>query len=159
MPKHSFPTPAIGLAAALLLACAGTPAAAAEVYRWKDANGVTHYSDSRPAATTAEQVVVRDSAGLDGGGRAYPAVTPERTVPAAVQPSILMYDNPNCGYCRRAKQWFNQRGLAFRTIDITVSKQNHDAFLRDGGRGTPLIFVDGVAVSGFNQARLEKLIP
>ena len=36
---------------AVLLACcvlAGLPAAAGELYQWKDANGVTHYSDSPP---------------------------------------------------------------------------------------------------------------
>ena len=33
---------------ALLLAAASTPAFAQKVYQWKDAKGVTHYSDSPP---------------------------------------------------------------------------------------------------------------
>ncbi|UHQ22642.1 DUF4124 domain-containing protein [Lysobacter sp. 5GHs7-4] len=34
---------------ALALLALALPAAAGEVYQWKDANGVTHYSDSPPA--------------------------------------------------------------------------------------------------------------
>lgn len=139
------------------------PSAAAEVYRWKDADGVTHYSDSRPPGGEAEQVAVRDTDGLQsdrvdaGASATQPAAPAPR--PKALQPSILMYDNPDCGYCRRAERWFNQRGLAFRKIDVTASAANKAAFLRAGGRGTPLIFVDGVAVRGFNQGRHEQLIP
>lgn len=141
------------------LALCSIASGASEVYRWKDANGVTHYSDSRPRDQQAEAVELRDSKGLDGGDAvARPAPAAPRPA-AAVQPSILMYDHPDCGYCRRAERWFNQRGLAFRKIDITANAANKAAFVRDGGRGTPLIFVDGVAVRGFNEARLWQLIP
>jgi len=145
------------LVAALLFA--GT-ASAAEVYRWKDENGVTHYGDRNAATDQAEPIEVRDrSAGL--GGHVVPASSvsePQTASPAFVAPDILMYDNPACGYCRKAKRWFNANGLRFRTIDITASKSNHDQFIRDGGRGTPLIFVDGVAVRGFNEQRLQQLV-
>lgn len=46
------PAPAIALAAMLL----SGPAAALEIYKWIDANGVVHYSESRPERPTATPV-------------------------------------------------------------------------------------------------------
>jgi hypothetical protein len=48
------------LIVALLLAC--TAAAAGELYQWKDAHGVTHYSDAPPpkGAFKARNVQIRD---------------------------------------------------------------------------------------------------
>lgn len=44
---HRLPRLAAGVAVALTFAL---PAAAGELYQWKDANGVTHYSDAPPPA-------------------------------------------------------------------------------------------------------------
>ena len=53
---HRRPLPlALALAAALT-----APAIAGEVYKWKDANGVTHYSDSPPANRAYESRVIND---------------------------------------------------------------------------------------------------
>ena len=41
-------TPLLG--AGLLVALVAAPALAGEVYKWKDAQGVTHYSDAPPAS-------------------------------------------------------------------------------------------------------------
>jgi hypothetical protein len=49
----SSPLP-LGLAAALVLSAA-CPANAGQVYQWKDARGVTHYSDFPPAGQKATQ--------------------------------------------------------------------------------------------------------
>lgn len=54
------------LAAGLVVACAG--AAAGELYQWKDANGVTHYSDAPPAGQATYQ-----SRSLRTGRTAEPA--------------------------------------------------------------------------------------
>lgn len=71
----------VTLLAVLLVAC--TPAIAGEVYQWKDANGVTHYSDSPPAGSQYEsrQLAVRD---------------PQVTSADAGAPT----ENPNCQSAR-----------------------------------------------------------
>ena len=137
---------------------AALPLQAAEIYRWKDAQGVTHYSDSRPAAQAVDVIAVDASDPVAGADA--PAPVPPR-VPAAARvaaPDILMYTNPACGWCRKADRYFAARGLSYRSIDITASAANRESFRRDGGRGTPLIFIDGQRVSGYNEARLDALI-
>jgi glutaredoxin len=145
---------------AIVLLCGIFPAGlqASEVYRWKDANGVTHYGDRKPEQAASERLTLRDTAGLDGHVAAPRKADTAAAGSGFVPPEILMYDNPACGYCRKAERWFKANGLAFRSIDVTASKSNHDRFLRDGGRGTPLIFIDGVAVRGFNEKRLQQLV-
>jgi len=44
---------------ALLLAMAPAMANAAAVYKWTDADGVTHFGDRQPTGTQAEQISVR----------------------------------------------------------------------------------------------------
>jgi glutaredoxin len=148
----------LALAASLVLPLTAT-VAQAEVYRWKDADGVTHYSDTRPAAQPAEVVAI--AAHRPASGAPPPPLAAAPTAPpppvAALAPEIVMYSNPDCGWCRRAERWFASRRLAYRTIDITASERNRAEFLRLGGRGTPLIFVDGVRVAGFDEARLDAL--
>lgn len=48
MPALSTRSPLIRALALLLIASACVPAFAQKVYQWKDAKGVTHYSDSPP---------------------------------------------------------------------------------------------------------------
>lgn len=48
--------PGLTSAALLALALLAAPAAAQELYQWKDANGVTHYSDTPPPAGAEHSV-------------------------------------------------------------------------------------------------------
>lgn len=50
MPLDTPPGARAARALLLAAACAAVPAAAQEIYRWRDANGRMHYSDRAPAA-------------------------------------------------------------------------------------------------------------
>lgn len=52
--------PAALLAIAVALALASAPASAAEVYKWVDANGLTHYAQHQPPATRSVEIAVRE---------------------------------------------------------------------------------------------------
>ena len=141
----------------LLAGLAVANAGAGELYRWADADGVVHYSDSKPADVNAE---TRRFADAERPNTVDVAPAPTLYQPPAlpVQPEIVMYGRPTCGYCVKAERYFNARGLAFRNIDISRSPSAHAEFKRLGGQGTPLIFVDGTPVRGFNQAKLDRLL-
>ena len=85
-PPHSArPLPRIG-AMALAFALA-LPAVAGELYQWKDANGVTHYSDSPPpAGADYENRTIHDSgAATMAGGSAESQCTTARANLAKLQ--------------------------------------------------------------------------
>ena len=146
---------------ALLLAVLAATASAGELYRWKDAAGVTHYSDSPPPDAQAELRRYDDADAAPRPSDGTPALyrpPPIDASASAAAPEIVMYGRPDCGYCVKAERYFNARGLAFRNLDISRSPAAHAEFRRLGGQGTPLIFVDGERVRGFNQARLDRLL-
>lgn len=140
----------------LVAACCMPAAGAGELYRWKDAAGITHYSDSPPAGIDAETRRYSDSEAAPLPSATAPSLYQLPALPAA--PEIVMYGRPTCGYCVKAERYFAARGLAFRNLDISRSAAAHAEFKRLGGQGTPLIFVDGQPVRGFNQAKLDRLL-
>lgn len=69
---------------------------------------------------------------------------------------VVMYATSWCPYCRQARNYFHQQGIAYTEYDIerdADAKRRYQAF---GGRGVPVIFVgkrrmNGFSVSGFNK--------
>ena len=80
---------------------------------------------------------------------------------AAAPPSqheVVMYATAECPYCAKARAYFQAHGVAFREIDIDASAQAHQEWLDKGGRGTPLIYVDGQRIEGFVAAKLDAAL-
>lgn len=142
----------------LLLLFLSTSAVSAEIYRWVDAEGKVHYSDREPASADAERVVVdaHPPAAASSSPEAQRAVG--STARSPTPPAIRMYLSPTCGYCTRAAEFFDARGVPWRGEDITTSPLAKLAFEQAGGRGTPLIIVDGQAIHGFQKERLDRLL-
>ncbi|MFC3813482.1 DUF4124 domain-containing protein [Lysobacter sp. GCM10012299] len=83
MSRHSFRL-LPGLVAGLCLVIA-LPVCAAKVYQWKDAQGVTHYSDAPPAGQEVKNRGVRDDSGR---------------APAAAATAAKPVVNANCSNAR-----------------------------------------------------------
>ena len=66
-------------------------------------------------------------------------------------PKVVLHTKDYCGFCARAKELLNSKGVEFTEIDVT-----HDAVLqaemikRSGRRTVPQIFIDGRHVGGFD---------
>ena len=69
------PRPVIALGAAALLALASLPAAADQIYRWIDENGVVNFTQQKPRDTEAETIVTNSRAPRTASKPA-PAVPP-----------------------------------------------------------------------------------
>lgn len=66
--------------------------------------------------------------------------------------NITLYSTPQCPYCVRAKALLDSKGLAYDEIDIASNTQLQlDMFARTGLRSVPQIFIDGIAIGGFDQ--------
>ena len=69
-----------------------------------------------------------------------------------------MYAVPDCGYCRKARQYFSSHGIDYVEYDIRKSSKRMKEFRRLGGRGTPLILIDGRKIQGFNKRAIEAAL-
>jgi mycoredoxin len=78
---------------------------------------------------------------------------------------ITVYGSPWCGDCRRAKRFLQERGIAFREVNIDETPEAVDIIVRvyNGRRKIPTFDVDGryFACSPFdpNQLAEELKIP
>ncbi len=74
-------------------------------------------------------------------------------------PEIVMYSTAWCGYCQRARNLLERKGVAVREIKIDEDPQDRDTMLqRSGGRRTvPQIFIGERHVGGYDDlAALDR---
>lgn len=129
------------MGAALLCLAAGD--AAAQVYKWKDAKGVTHFSDTPPPSSAA-QVEVKSYAG--GGGAVE---LPYELAQAARNFPVVLYTTKDCSACDQGRSWLRGRGIPF--AEKTVNSAEDQAALKRAGGGNqlPLLMVGRSQLTGF----------
>ncbi|HEY7773113.1 MAG TPA: glutaredoxin domain-containing protein, partial [Marinagarivorans sp.] len=129
--------------------------AQADIYQWTDANGKVHYTD-RP----------NDTAVAKAGGTVTKIETKVNTfepVDAAapegqpVAKTVEMYATKWCGYCKKARRYMAQKGIAYIEYDIEADAAANARHKALGGRGVPLILVDGRRLNGFSESGFERV--
>lgn len=84
------------------------------------------------------------------------STTPDADARSA--PEVLMYATKDCGYCAKARAYFDARGVAFEERDIDASPQARREWKEKGGVGTPLILINGRHIQGFDQSGLDAML-
>ncbi|MEZ5462731.1 glutaredoxin family protein [Dokdonella sp.] len=69
---------------------------------------------------------------------------------------IVMYSTRTCGYCAQARDWFENQNLTWEERDIETSEVARAEWQAQGGRGTPLILINGRRFSGFSPEQLSE---
>lgn len=121
--------------------------ASAQVYKWVDENGKTHFSDQPPTKRSIPQAKL-------------PAINEMKKLdyePTAPAKPVVMYSTDWCGYCTKARQYFKRNNIPFREKDIEKSAQAKQEYSRLNGSGVPLILVGKQKIQGFDMARFEAL--
>ncbi len=81
---------------------------------------------------------------------ASPIVAPDKTV--------LLYSRAGCGYCDQARQFLQQRGIAFEEIDVITSERGREDFQKLGAAGTPVLVVADSKVVGYDEGVLTGVL-
>ncbi|MDF0751563.1 glutaredoxin family protein [Marinobacter sp. 71-i] len=76
---------------------------------------------------------------------------PDRAVPP-----VALFSQPFCPGCEAAKDYFHTNDIPYVEFDIVASTQARTTFERLGGRGTPLLLIDGHRVHGFSIPVVEQ---
>lgn len=84
------------------------------------------------------------------------AASPARAESCREQP-VVMISTSWCGYCRKARQFFNANAIEFEEIDAerTPSQSIKDLYRQTG---VPMIIIGAEYVRGFNERRLRQLL-
>lgn len=133
--------PILAIATLAALACAA--GAGAQVYKWKDAKGVTHFSDTPPASTIGKSELK-----TSGGGDASPAL-PYELAQAARNNPVTLYTGGSCAPCDQARSFLKQRGIPYAEKTVSTADDQQKLTEAGGDGQVPLLVVGRHKLSGF----------
>lgn len=130
-------------------------AANAELYKWVDENGRTHFSDTKPEQQSVEQIEVEEINSLPTVQvREWKSHT--KAVPGK-RKRVVMYSTTWCGVCKKAKAYFQQNKIPFKEYDVETSKKGKKDYEKMKGRGVPIILIGKHRMDGFSAKRFKGL--
>jgi len=72
---------------------------------------------------------------------------------------VKIYTTPTCGYCHQARSFLDGLGVEYTEYDVSRDRAAAEEMVSMTGQmGVPVIVVDGEAVIGFDQSRLQTLL-
>ncbi|HTO05649.1 MAG TPA: glutaredoxin family protein [Myxococcota bacterium] len=98
---------------------------------------------------SASRAVRRASVAPDDGPRGKTTHAP-----------VVMYSTQSCGYCRRARAYFDQIGQEYVDKDVENDDDAREEFLglTHGNTGVPVIVIGGKMIQGWSQPRVEQML-
>jgi glutaredoxin len=138
-----------------------------EIYKWVDNNGIVHFGDAPPqnAGITSKiesmpatllrapepQVTLRKEEKPQVVNRPIKKAPPQETsAPVVTDASVEMFATSWCGYCKKAREFFEARGIALTEYDIeadaAAAQRKQEIY---PSPGVPLVVINGKPIQGF----------
>lgn len=73
------------------------------------------------------------------------------SVQAQANARVTLYATDWCGYCKQTRRFLDSKGIPFTEFDIEKDPAGRKAYEALGGRGIPLIDVNGTLIRGFSE--------
>ena len=74
-------------------------------------------------------------------------------------PKVIMFSTPTCTYCRKAKQYFREKQVPFRDVDVSKDQAAaRDMVKRSGQQGVPQILIGNQIIIGFDRPKIDRLL-
>jgi glutaredoxin len=62
---------------------------------------------------------------------------------------VVLYATDWCGYCKLTRRFLDQKGIPYREFDIEKDADARKAYEALGGRGIPMLDVNGTLIRGY----------
>ena len=150
----------------ILSICTGY--AQADFYKWEDDDGNLHITDYPPPAKSAKKVKIHETDSNADMSLPPPArgtdLSPgvsgsaERQKPKAAH-EVILYTTSWCPYCRKAKAFFDARGITYTEYDVEKDGEAARRKKELGSTGgVPFAIVNGERISGFSPSQYEAAL-
>ncbi|MBC8392401.1 MAG: glutaredoxin family protein [Deltaproteobacteria bacterium] len=144
----------------------------AEMYKWVDKNGVLHLSDMPPQIdqnlrietlptykTNKKKVDFQKKNSTentdDGSDKAD--INLKKT--SSIKPKVELYITGWCPWCKKAKTFFQSRGIEFVEYDIEKDKEAARRKEQiDSRKGVPFAVINGKHIHGYNETAYKKAL-
>jgi len=127
--------------------------ATAEIFKWVDDDGKVHFGDSPPDESRAEQIEVKINSYTSA------EIVPfEAAITSQVRRGrVVMYSTTWCGYCKKARRYFQDNNIPFQEYDTETSEKGKADYKKLKGTGVPIILVGKKRMNGFSPSGFERL--
>ncbi len=72
---------------------------------------------------------------------------------------VKVYSSPYCGYCTKAKSYFQSNGVKFIEYDVSKNtKYAQELVNKTGQMGVPVIIIGNQTIIGFDKAKIDKIL-
>ncbi len=72
--------------------------------------------------------------------------------------NVVVFSSNTCGYCTMAKEYLNEKGVAFTEKNVSTDVEARKELMSKGFMGVPVIYVEDEVIQGFDKARLDTLL-
>jgi len=138
---------------AVLLVIATTPAIA-QLYRWTDKSGNTHFTDTPPPPGAKNVQKQRPAA----GGGAEAAGLPFALQQAMKSAPVTLYTTPGCEGCGEARKLLNARGIPFKEVSVNSEAQLAELKNAVGSNSVPAMIVGSNVLKGFEEGQYHAAL-
>jgi glutaredoxin len=130
-------------------------AASAQLYRWTDADGKVHITDTPPPANAKnvqKKAVPAPSAGAPAPAEPYQLAQLRKSYP------VTLYTTPGCDSCDEARKLLNQRGIPFSEMSVVTDQQIADFKKLTETNSVPVMLVGSTMQKGFEETAYNKVL-
>ncbi len=126
----------------------------AEIYKWIDADGKSHFSGSKPAHPAS----IENRNELEV--KSHQPAPSEKKVQSAAAPKVDIYVTSWCPYCKKAMAYLRKNNIAFTAYDIEKDSAAaaRKKTLDPGYSGIPLAVINGTLVRGFSEDHYQEVL-
>ncbi|MCW5625819.1 MAG: glutaredoxin family protein [Burkholderiales bacterium] len=133
--------------------------AAAEIYRWVDADGRVYYTDTPPPKNAGKKLKIDTRPSVAPAPKPLPSTAAKPAPSPAVRGEpVRLFTTAWCGYCKKARAYLQSRQIPFEDLDIETSQWAKGQYDALGGQGVPVILVGGRRMDGYDQGGLERML-
>ena len=80
------------------------------------------------------------------------------SIAAKHQGKVILYATDWCGYCAKMRRFLKHKKIDYHEYNIEKSVEGKNQYHALGGRGVPLMLVNGQVVRGYNTRQVEKIL-
>ncbi len=72
---------------------------------------------------------------------------------------ITVYSTTFCPYCKMAKEYLTQKGVAFKDVNVQEDDVAAAEMIRKSGQmGVPVLDIDGKIIVGFDRGAIDEAL-
>jgi glutaredoxin len=126
-----------------------------QVYKWTDAQGTVHYTDTPPPAQKASQIKPPAA-----GGSGQPAALPYELARAVKASPVTLYTTTQsaCGGCDQGRALLRARGIPFTEKTVNSDEDKEQLRQLTGKLELPLLVVGSHRIAGFQDAAWQDAL-